>query len=75
MGKRRVLIVDSGSVATRLAVALAMKDIEAQVLLVGDDSPPPKLTIQRGDNAPTPALARERRKAQWKNEIHGIKKP
>lgn len=83
MSERRVLIVGAGAVTARIVAALALKDIEAQVLMVADDAPPPKdpwanlpkLTLQRGDNAPTPAFARERRTAQWKNEIHGRKKP
>lgn len=80
MGERRVVIV--GAVTARIAVALAMKEIEAQVLMV-DDPPPPKgllaglstLTAQRSDTTQFPVLARERRKAQWKNEINGRKKP
>lgn len=85
MAERRVLIVGAGAIAARIAAVLTTRDIQAQVLMVDDSPPEPRNLVA---NMPTlglrgryessdtsPAVSRERRRAQWKQEIQGRKKP
>lgn len=77
---KRVLIVGAGSAAAGIAALLAAKNVEAVVLVDAPQRAPRRLvdelaTVDLEPRAPFAMTTEGRRRAQWKDEIHGRKKP